>query len=81
MQGGLVCTFCYGTTATIIHVQRFVRRHGSKYKNMGTLFRGHLNEAGPFTLRQGHRFGVFEEQGLGNLFRYLTDYVTKYTKC
>jgi len=81
MQGGRVCTFCYETTATIIHVQRAVHRHGSKYKNIGTLLRGHLNEAGPFTPRQGHRFGVFAEQGLGNSFRHLTDYVTKYTKC
>ena len=68
---------CYGTTATILHVHR----HGSKFKNMGTLFCGHLNEAGPFTLRQVHRFGVFEEQGLGKAFRRLTDYVIKYTKC
>jgi len=80
MQGGRVCTFCYETTTTIIHVQKVVHRHDSKYKNMGALFRGHLNEAGPFTLRQGHRFGVFEEQGLGKSFRHLTDYVIKYTK-
>jgi len=81
MQGGLVCTFCYETTATIILVQRVVHRHGSKYKNMDTLFRGHLNEAGPLALRQGRRFRVSEEQGFGKLFRHLTDYLTKYTKC